>query len=161
MAFNIFRKKDKAIGMPKRSELDIPPLPIESEDVELPTFPSMEDFEKKPEIKAKPASKQKGKALHSVEDIEKEAVKEVEGELGEREELELKRPLFIEAKLYKGVMDDIGILKTKLKDSTDMLQKMSDLKDDREKSYSVWHKQIEDIQRKLMYADNSLFRKNR
>lgn len=151
MAFSLFKKKKKGLELPEKSDIDIPPAApaMPEESVELPTFPAVEEAE--PPVPAKPSS--------PVEDMEKQAIKGVEEELGERESLELKKPIFIEAKLYKGVMDDIGVLKSVLKDSNDSLQKIGDLKDDREKNYGVWHKQIEDIQRKLIYADNSLFGK--
>ncbi|MBW2992122.1 hypothetical protein KY345_02800 [Candidatus Woesearchaeota archaeon] len=149
MVFNLFRKKKKAIG----PEIDIPPAPpsMPEESVELPTFPTPEE--------ARPAPKMP--ASSAVEEMEKKAIKGVEEELGEREELELTKPIFIEAKLFKGVMDDIGVLRNVLKDGADRMQQISDLRDDREKNYGIWHKQIEDIQRKLIYADNVLFSKKR
>lgn len=153
MVFDLFKKKKKGLDLPEKSEIDIPPAPpmMPEESVELPTFPTPEATEP-----IKPES-----AMPSVEKMEASAIKGVEGELGEREDLELVRPIFIEANLYKGVMDDVGVLKSVLKDSTNRLQRIGELKDDREKNYGLWHKQIEDIQRKLIYADNSLFGKKR
>lgn len=144
MAFNLFKKRKKEFEFPEKSDIEIPPAPssIPEEDAELPTFPSAEEA-----------------APSTIEDVEKDAVRSVEESLEERESLELKKPLFIEARLYKGIIDDIGVLKTALKDNADKLTKISNLKDDREKNYSFWHKQIEDIQRKLIYADDSLFGK--
>ena len=157
MAFNLFKKKRKSLELPGKSELDIPPVPSMPEKaVELPTFPTLE--ESRAEAKAE-SPKMKEKPMPKVEEFERSAVRKVEEEVGDREGLELTKPIFIDAKLYKGVMDDIGVLKNVLKDSADSLVKISDLKDDREKNYSIWHKQIEDIQKKLIYADNTLFSK--
>ena len=149
MVFNLFKKKKKTLSGLDRTGLDIPPVSMTEEDIDLPTFPSSEDIEM-------PKSR-----TSEIGAMETEAIKDVESQLGEREDLELKKPIFVEAKLYKGVMDDVGVLKTVLKDSTDRLQTISDLKDSREKNYGVWHKQIEDIQRKLIYTDNVLFGKKR
>jgi hypothetical protein len=152
MGFNLFKKKSKGIALPGKEDIDFPPAPLgigSDDSVELPTFPSLEDFDRPRKRGSSP----------EVEEIEKQAVKDVEGELGERGSLELTTPIFVEARLYKGVMDDLGVLKNVLKDSTDRLQMISDLRDDREKNYGVLHKQIEDIQRKLIYADNTLFSK--
>ena len=153
MVFKLFKKKRK-LNLPERGEIDVPPAPLlQEESVELPTFPTFEE-EMAEESKIK-----EDVTPSAVEDMERQAIKSVEGELWERDDLKLTKPIFIEARLYKAVIDDIGVLKNVLKDSADMLQTMSDLKDDREKNYGVWHKQIEDIQRKLIYADNSLFSK--
>lgn len=151
MGFKLFKKKSKGIGLMGKSDVDTPPIsPMEEESVELPTFPSAEEVK---------SSKPKEKDTSAVEKLEMGAVKGVEEELGERDDLELVRPIFIEAKLYRGVMDDVGVLKTVLKNNTESLTKIGDLKDDRERNYNKWHKQIEDIQRKLIYADNVLFGK--
>jgi hypothetical protein len=154
MVFEIFRKKKKSTGMPAKADLDAPPsseFSAAEEPLELPTFPVLEDIEKP----------SRGESVSDVDYIEREAVGEVEGELGEREGLELTTPIFVEAKLYKGVISDLTTLRNVIKDSVDRLQTISDLRDDREKNYDVWHKQIEDIQKKLIYADNSLFSKKR
>lgn len=152
MVFEIFRKKKRSIGMPMRADIETPPIPMisgDDETLELPTFPTFEEVEK-------PRRKEK---ISDVDEIERVAMKDVESELDERENLELTTPIYVEAKLYKGVMDDLGVLRNVLKDSADRMQTISDLRDDREKNYGVWHKQIDDIQRKLIYADNTLFSK--
>jgi hypothetical protein len=153
MVFDIFRKKKKSAGMPAKADLDMPPsagFSATEEPLELPTFPTLEEYEK-------PGKKEAA----DVDDIEKEAIEEVEGELEGREDFELKTPIFVEAKLYKGVIDDLTTLRNVLKDGADRLQTISDIRDDREKNYNIWHKQIEDIQKKLIYADSSLFSKKR
>jgi len=154
MVFKLFKKKER-FGLPEKGEIDIPPTPplMQEEYPELPTFPTFE------EEKTEGAGEKKDLTISAVDEMERQAIRGVEGELGEREELKLTKPIFVEARLYKAVMDDVGVLRNVLKDSADMLQTMSDLKDDKEKNYGVWHKQIEDIQRKLIYADNSLFGK--
>jgi hypothetical protein len=153
MVFDIFRKKKKSTGMPAKVDLDMPPsagISEAEEPLELPTFPTLEEYEKP------------GKGeVSDVEDIEREAIGEVESELEGRGDIELKTPIFIEAKLYKGVIDDLTTLRNVLKDGADRLQTISDIRDDREKNYGICHKQIEDIQKKLIYADNSLFSKKR
>jgi hypothetical protein len=154
MVFEIFRKKKRSIGMPARADIEIPPIPMISgaeEPLELPTFPTLEEAEK-------PGKRE---AISDVDEIERLAIKDVEEELEERENPELTTPIYVEARLYKGVMDDLGVLRNVLKDSADRLQMISDLMDDREKHYNIWHKQIDDIQRKLIYADNTLFSKKR
>ena len=151
MVFNLFKKKGKNTDLSGKAEIDIPPIPARSmseESIELPTFPSLEEFEKPKKREASPSS---------VDEVEKQAINDVEEEMEERGSLELTTPIFVEAKFYRGVMDDLGVLRNVLKDSSDRLQMISDLRDDREKNYNIWHKQIEDIQKKLIYADSSLF----
>lgn len=160
MVFKLFRKRKEEFEFPEKGEIEVPPAPpaIPEEPAELPTFPSVEE----PEVEVKEKEPEMvEEAPSSVEEMEKESISGVKESLEEREGLELTKPLFIEAKLYKGIIDDISVLKNTLKDSADELMKMGDLKDDREKNYSVWHKQIEDIQRKLIYVDNSLFGKSK
>lgn len=160
MAFGLFKKIKKEFEFPERAEIEVPPTPLsipKEEPFEFPMFPSAEEDK----IGAKAEKPKKEVAPPTVENIEEEAVSSVKEGLEERESLELAKPLFIEGRLYKGMIDDIGVLKNTLKNSSDELMKIGDLKDDREKSYSVWHKQMEDIQRKLIYIDNILFGKSR
>ena len=154
MSFKLFKKKQK-LELFGKGDIDVPPAPplLQEESVELPTFPTFE------EEKNEASTNIKEKNISTAEEMESQAIREVEDELGERETLELTKPLFIEARLYKAVMDDVGVLRNTLKDNADTLQTINDLKDDKEKNYGIWHKQIEDVQRKLIYADNSLFGK--
>lgn len=155
MAFNIFKKK-KAFDFPEKGDIEAPPVPPSlTEEPELPEFPSMEAEEVK--VEAKPEAPKEEKAPEpSVEEVEDKAVKAVEKDLEEAHEA---KPLFIEAKLYKGVLDEIGQIKNSLKDNEGILDKLADFKDDSEKNYNAWHKQVEDIQKKLIFVDRTLFNK--
>jgi hypothetical protein len=162
MAFNLFKRKKKEFDFPEGTDIDIPPAPpsIHEEAFELPTFPSIEEFDVEKAVGQKPKRAKKTEiATSDIEEIERNAISAVQDNLEERENLELKTPLFVEANLYKGVIDDLGVLKAKLKDNADRLLTLGGLTEDKEKTYSVLQKQTEDMQRKLIYVDNTLFSK--
>ncbi len=140
MAFLNFLKRKGKEEKWKR-ELEIPVAPPSTE--ELPEFPSLSGVSKKPKI----------------EDFEEAAVKEERKELHEREQLEPKKPVFVSLNMYVDMIDEIGLAHSTLKESEDILVRISEFKSDEEKEFSKWENLVKDIQKKLIYADRALFGK--
>ena len=145
---NIFKSK-KRESLDKK-ELDIPPAPPTSD--ELPEFPSPSEIGKMP--KKIP----KAPAPPNMKKIEAEAVREQEEVLEEREELSLTRPIFVPLENFRDVMDEVTLVKNILKENEDTLVRVSEFKEDEDKEFNKWENQIRDIQKKLIYADKTLFK---
>ena len=149
MALLDFLKKKKQEGPTISEELEVPAAPPTSE--ELPEFPS----EAAPKVK---------KAEKEVEIVSKDVVEKEEGyaiqlqkgELGEREELKPK-PIFVDLQLYKDMLDEVGLIKSVLKENEDALARVAEFKQDEDKEFKKWQDQLLDVQRKLIFADKTLF----
>ncbi|MBR9692257.1 hypothetical protein GOV06_05740, partial [Candidatus Woesearchaeota archaeon] len=59
--------------------------------------------------------------------------------------------------IYKEMMKDVSIIQNTLKEGSDSLTRISEFKEDEDKEFHKWEGQIKDIQRKLIYADKTLF----
>lgn len=141
------KSKRESFDFPDRDELDIPPAPP-SIGEELEAFPSMPSAPKE--------------SFFSVEsspigDVEDEAVRVVKEDLDIRESLEVSKPIFVRYKLYKAVLDDVGQLKVILKGGEDTLDRMEDFKEDEDKEFVKWRRGLDDLQRKLIFVDKTLF----
>ena len=147
MGFKDFFKTKKRIDFREKNELIIPPAPSTKE--ELPVFPSPEEV---PEIKEVPKPK-----LSPLEKAEKEAVKAQEEELDEREELSLKKPIFVYLDAYKEILKEVTSINNTVKEAEDGLIRVHQFKEDEDKEFKKWESCIKDIQRKLTYADKTLF----
>ncbi len=143
--FKKLLKKNK-----KHSEkLDIPPAPPTKE--ELPSFPDIPKDISVPSKKEAP--------VPTAEQAEEKAVEEQKKELEEREDLKVKKPIFVGIENYKYMIDEVGLMKNTLKEAEDTIVRVSEFKEDEDKSFDSWQSQIEDIQKKLIYADKTLFKK--
>ena len=137
-------KKRMEAEIPERIEMEIPPAPPKKE--ELPSFPVPKEIPQKREISP-------------VEKIEERAVKSQQEELGERDELKLKKPIFVDLDLYKEMINEITLINSNLKEGKDSLSRMDEFSEDEDKEFSKWENSIKDIQKKLIYADKTLFGK--
>ncbi len=142
-----FLKGKKKEVRPPEKELEVPIAPPTAE--ELPEFPSAKEI---PEIKPKPMPP-------PIERIEERAVEEEKAELEEREELALKKPIFITFESFRDMMDEISLIKNILKENEDTLTRVSEFKEDEDKEFKKWQNQISDTQKKLIFADKTLFGK--
>jgi hypothetical protein len=66
-------------------------------------------------------------------------------------------PMFINMRNFKEVIQNINSMRVDLKKSEDGIGIILDLKANKEVEFERWGKTLEDIQKKLMYADKTLF----
>lgn len=142
------KSKRESFDFPEREELDIPPAPPSVGD-EFGNFPSAE-------LSSEDLSFEEETPVEEVED---EAVRVVSNDLKSRESLEITKPIFVRYKLYKAMLDDVGQLKIILKEAEDTLDRMEDFKEDEDKEFLKWRRELDDIQRKLIFVDKTLFGK--
>jgi len=77
----------------------------------------------------------------------------------EREEKteEITGPLFIKQDSYNAIAEGISIIKNKLKESEDLVLNLNSIKNNRDKEFEKWRTSLENIQRKLLYVDKTLY----
>ena len=68
-------------------------------------------------------------------------------------------PIFIEIINYKHVLDGIDFMKIRLKESGDYIFKIEDYNEKKHSEFEQWKSILEDIQRKLVFVDKTLFEK--
>ncbi|MBW2980231.1 hypothetical protein KY360_02335 [Candidatus Woesearchaeota archaeon] len=68
-------------------------------------------------------------------------------------------PIFIRADNYKDVLDELNVARNMVKESGVIFAGISDLSSISEQAYERWRLCLQDIERKLLYVDKSLFGK--
>lgn len=129
----LFSRKKRFV----EENLDVPVAPGE-EDLEMPEFPELPEedleFPEEPEMP---------------EVIEKPA---------ELEEHEIpSKPLFIDVNDFKEILEELGMMRTILKEADDAGSRTEDFAIDEDKELRKWQNSIKDIQRKLIYCEKTLF----
>jgi hypothetical protein len=71
----------------------------------------------------------------------------------------LRGPLFIRADKLRAVLDDIGQIKSKFKAEDDIFFRITDVKNAQDQKFEDFRQSLEDVQRKLLFVDRSLFEK--
>ena len=66
-------------------------------------------------------------------------------------------PLYIRSDRFKAVIDDIDQIRTKFKEEDDIFFRISDIKNSQDQLFEDFRQSLEDIQRKLLFIDRSLF----
>ena len=69
-------------------------------------------------------------------------------------------PVFVKIDEYKEVLDIIAVAKDKIQDAKSVMEHLTQLKDQEDAEIDAWNANIEDIEKKLQYIDNSLFEPN-
>ncbi len=155
MGFLRFMKKDK---------LDLPPAPpigdlpsLEREFPSLPEMPSIPSFssEELPEPPRMSLPNRLPNPEPVVEEPEMPKPK-IEKPLSPKKESNFS-PIYMEVDKYRDILEEMSSIKDSIKAADNALQKLYELKDNRDKEIGRWHARMEDIQRKLNFLDKSLF----
>ncbi|MBL7054883.1 hypothetical protein ISS05_03945 [Candidatus Woesearchaeota archaeon] len=145
--------------MPAAEEI-FPELPKENEpELRIPSFPEMEDtpkFMPKPPIKESTNYLPKEKLIKPEEhglrkpfEEHKEAVKK---------RIVRKGPLYIKLEKFKEVVGDVNLIKKDLKKSGELLDGVISLKEEKAQDFEKWHIMVEDIQKKIVFIEKTLFK---
>jgi hypothetical protein len=135
-----------------KTKTEIPAFPELPEMSEYNAEYNTEDAPKKlpefPDIKSVPAEERLFE-----EESEYEVRKEVEGLKGHVSV----KPVFVEVERFKDMLDDLNQTKISLKEAVDIMAKLDEIRLDKDKLFEEWKSQLEDIQRKLIFVDRTLF----
>jgi hypothetical protein len=72
---------------------------------------------------------------------------------------EIRRPLFIRTDQFKEVKENMLELHDALEESDEIYYRMNNLNSEQDSQYDLFHDKIEEIQRKLIYVDKTIFEK--
>ncbi len=72
---------------------------------------------------------------------------------------EIRRPLFIRTDQYKDVRENTIELKKNLEEIDETYYRIDNLMQEQESEFNIFKKSLEDIQRKLIYVDKTIFEK--
>ncbi len=148
-----FSDKARELGLPDLAELekDLPPVPdIEELESKLPPIreaereelpePDLFHVEKgHEEITAGPIEH------HDVDHFERPKPRE--------------GPIFVNVGNYKESLSNVNIIRNKIKESMDTLEKLNEIKNSKDKYFEQFRSKLEDLQRKSLYVDKNLFEK--
>lgn len=172
MGFFRFIRKDKnKLGLPPAPPIgELPSLESEFPSLpEMPPIPSMGSEEME-----LPEPPKRGMWMPSLEAAQPRAEEpdQYSGELPAPKLLETpvptltkaradvnaaSSPIYMEIDIYRDILDEINSIKDSIRAADNALQRLSEIKDSREKELGRWHARIEDIQKKLSFIDRSLF----
>ncbi|MCK4521193.1 MAG: hypothetical protein KAU20_01375 [Nanoarchaeota archaeon] len=172
----LFRKKK--IGM------DLPPPPAPSSDLSppmvkefsggLPPLPKFEESAKLPPLPELPPvptplneerplpEMPEKKELPSLElpEIKREEEPEEKAAAPVEQEFEIEHPeghVFVKADKYKGILSSVNVIKRELKGADGCIDRLNELKNRKDKEFEKLRVQLEDIQKRSISVDKSLF----
>jgi len=66
-------------------------------------------------------------------------------------------PVFIKIDEYKDVLDIIHLTKSKIKEARSLIEKINELKNAEDSELDSWHSSIDEIEKRVMFIDKTLF----
>jgi hypothetical protein len=66
-------------------------------------------------------------------------------------------PVYVRIEEYKDVLDVMNLIKSKIAEAKETLAKLNDLKNDEDAELDLWHTSLEEVERKVDFADKALF----
>lgn len=131
----LFSRKKRKVD----EELEVPSAPSEDDEMpeEMPEFPAIPEEFKLPE-------KDKLKPPEIIEET--------------REIIEPTKPLFIEISDFKEILEELGMMKTILKEADDAGARTEEFAAGEDKELRKWESIVYDAQKKLIYCEKILIR---
>jgi hypothetical protein len=150
MGFSLFGKKKEPGSL--SSLLDTLPPPPAIDDAQLPPL-IRENLNKNIRFPSMPLDNPV-----KAKKFEKKAYKQEKMNVEQREMLEVLQPLFIKGDLYKELAQNLEDSRADLKKANVFIEKVEDLTALREQEFEELRKNIEAMQRKLIFMDKTLFK---
>jgi len=164
---------------PKTMPPDLPSFPVNTTKIKEPAEkePELPRFEKDSVVKdfvssqpSKPFLHKMPKEFEPLPPFEKEEsfetkplfrreVKSMDRPIHFKLHEEVRKPLFIKTDQFRDAKKSVGIMKSKLNEADEITYRMDNLKEDQDSQLELFHKKIEDVQRKLVYIDKTIFEK--
>ncbi len=66
-------------------------------------------------------------------------------------------PVFIKIDEYKDILDIIHLTKSKIKEAKSLIEKINELKNAEDYELNSWHSSIDEIEKRVMFIDKTLF----
>ena len=141
------------------NELNLPDLG--ELEKELPPVPDLEELESE----LPPIRKSEKKELPEPDFFHTEPEHEeiTAGPIETHEVMEKPRsregPVFVNVGNYKESLSNVNIIRSKIKESIDTLEKLNEIKNSKDNYFEQFRSKLEDLQRKSLYVDKNLFAK--
>ncbi len=153
------------------SKSEFPSMPEKVDDDFVPdTVPPLEGLPEAPDFGAEPSIPARAKEEYLPEP-EPDYGQEMPETIGPEEHpayfapeepaapqrKEMRGPLYIRSDRFKAVLDDIEQIRAKFKEEDDFFMRISDIKSAQDQKFEGFKKSLEDVQRKLLFIDRTLF----
>jgi hypothetical protein len=155
--FSKIEDNKKLEEMPSfKRDMELPPMPpipdLKEFEDDLPPVPDLDELEDD-----LPPLREIG--LKEFPKPEFTKIKEDRAELIQ-EKKRVTGPIFVNVSSYRDAINCINTIKNKIKESEDCLQKLDEIKNSKDKYFEQFRSRLEDLQRKSLYVDKSLFERN-
>ena len=140
--------EEKLPEMPKEPKLEIPGFPPLEEEYKFVPKPPM----KEPVMEPLPKKELIKPELREAEDIFREEKRP------SNRELVSKGPTYVRLDKFKGTLKSLNKIRSDLKKSDKFLHDLIKSKEEKDKDFEKWHTIMEDIQKKLIFIEKTLFK---
>ncbi len=65
--------------------------------------------------------------------------------------------IYVKIDEYKEILELVNMIKTKLTEARETLNKINEMKNEEDSELDLWHTEIEEIEKKIEHMDRSLF----
>jgi len=137
----LFSKKKEVKELPKFESPLFPEIPRERALPELPSLPEIPPFSM-PQMQAEPMKQQRPFTF----DIS-------EG----RGISKLKEPIFVKIDKFRDALSNLELIKKKLQESSELLEKIKEIRSSEEEELEKWSQEINVIKEKVSQIDKKLF----
>lgn len=66
-------------------------------------------------------------------------------------------PVYVRIEEYKDVLDIMNMIRNKIEDAKETLAKINELKNEEDAELELWHTGLEEVERKIIFVDKTLF----
>ena len=164
-----FKKDDKKLEeLPSfKGDLELPPLPpigkeemhslpdLDGLDADLPPVPDLDELENDLPPLREIGEKEFPRPEFQKIEVEEEP-KEIEAS-PVKEEKKVPNTIFVNVNTYRDALDCVNQIRNRVKDGENYLQRLDDIKNSKDKYFEQFRAKLEDLQRKNIYVDKSLF----
>ena len=66
-------------------------------------------------------------------------------------------PVYVRIDEYKDVLDIMNMIRNKIDNAKEILNKINELKNEEDAELELWHTGLEEVERKIVFIDKTLF----
>jgi hypothetical protein len=66
-------------------------------------------------------------------------------------------PVYVRIDEYKDVLDMMNMIRNKIENTKETLAKINELKNEEDAELELWHTGLEEVERKIVFIDKTLF----
>ncbi len=66
-------------------------------------------------------------------------------------------PVYVRIEEYKDVLDVMNMIRNKIDEAKETLAKINELKNEEDAELELWHTGLEEVERKVIFVDKTLF----